>query len=123
MSEAPESARPENDPAESPPPSMPPCELSEEVGVRELRKIRARRTGHSTVWMGLGMFGAIGWSIAVPTLIGIGVGLWLDRAVPGRFSWTLALLLAGVTAGCLSAWYWVSGESKAIDAETKETRQ
>ena len=40
-----------------------------------------------------------------------------------RFSWTLALLLAGVTLGCFNAWYWVSGERKLIDEDEKGTRK
>lgn len=95
-------------------------EWSEEVGDREVRKIRARRKRDRTLWVGLGAFGIIGWSVAVPTLVGIILGVWLDRLWPGSFSWTLALLLAGVTLGCLSAWYWVSLESKAIEEDEKE---
>jgi len=104
-------------------PSTKPQELSEEVGSRELRKVRARRTRDRTLWVGLGMLGIIGWSIAAPTLLGILLGLWLDRKWPGDFSWTLALLLAGVTLGCLSAWYWVSEERKAIDEEQQESQR
>ena len=96
--------------------------LDGEVGARETRKVRARRTRDRTVLVGVGVFGVVGWSIAVPTLIGIGLGLWLDRVQPARFSWTLALLLAGVTLGCLNAWYWVSGERELIDEEEKGTR-
>jgi len=66
------------------------------------------------------MFGVVGWSVAVPTLLGIALGLWLDRLWPGGFSWTLALLLAGVTLGCLNAWYWVSLERKGIDEDEGE---
>jgi ATP synthase protein I len=69
------------------------------------------------------MFGVIGWSVSVPTLIGIVLGVWLDRRWPGSFSWTLALLLAGVTVGCLNAWYWVSQEREEIDAEKKEDKR
>lgn len=98
-------------------------ELSEEVGVKELRKVRARRGLDRTLWTGLRMFGVIGWSVAVPTLMGIGLGLWLDRIWPGRFSWTLALLLAGVSLGCLSAGYWVSKERQAIDDEEKDAKR
>lgn len=104
-------------------PSRPPHELSEEVGAREVRKVRARRTRDRTLWVGLGMFGVIGWSVSVPTLIGIVLGVWLDRRWPGSFSWTLALLLAGVTVGCLNAWYWVSQEREEIDAEKKEDKR
>lgn len=106
---------------ESPP--TPPSVLSEEVGVREVRKIRARSSSDRTLWLGLGMFGLVGWSIVVPTLIGVGLGLWIDRNWPGDFSWSLALLLAGVTVGCLNAWYWVSYERRAIDDEEEETHQ
>jgi ATP synthase protein I len=91
--------------------------LSEEVGTRELRKVRARRTRDRTLWHGLGAAGVVGWSVAVPTVIGVLLGLWIDRTWPGRFSWSLALLLAGVTLGCLNAWYWVSSESKMIKEE------
>jgi ATP synthase protein I len=97
--------------------------LGDEVGPREERKLRARRAKDRTVWSGLGMFGVVGWSVATPTLIGIGLGVWLDRTNPGRFSWTLALLLAGVTLGCMNAWYWVSGEQKLIDEDEKGTQK
>lgn len=109
-------------PDDKPPPTRPDG-LSEQVGAREARKVRARQTKDRTVWLGLGLFGVVGWSIAVPTLIGIGLGVWLDRAQPGRFSWTLALLLAGVTLGCFNAWYWVSSERKLIDEEEKGTER
>lgn len=97
--------------------------LSEKVGARELRKLRARGTRDRTLWLGLGMFGVIGWSIVVPTVMGIVLGLWLDRRWPGDFSWTLALLLAGVTLGCLNAWYWVSNERRVIDAQERDDKR
>lgn len=104
---------------ESPPAR--PRGLSEEVGAKESRRIRARRAEDRTLWVGLGMFGVVGWSIAVPTLIGVALGLWLDRVRPGPLSWTLAMLLAGVTLGCLGAWYWVSQERREIDEEGQGT--
>lgn len=95
-------------------------ELSEEVGTRELRKLRARGTRDRTLWHGLGAAGVIGWSVTVPTVAGVFLGLWLDRTWPVHFSWSLALLLAGVTLGCLNAWYWVSLESRKMDEEARE---
>lgn len=97
--------------------------LSQEVGAKEARKIRARQAKDRTLWVGVGMFGVIGWSIALPTLLGVGLGFWIDRNWPGSFSWTLALLLAGVTLGALSAWHWVSVESRVIDEQGKESEQ
>jgi ATP synthase protein I len=86
-------------------------ELSEKVGSRETRKIKARRDKDRGVWFGLGMFGLVGWSVAVPTLIGVAVGVWIDRTWPGRYSWTLMGLVLGVIVGCINAWYWVKRES------------
>jgi ATP synthase protein I len=83
-----------------------------EVGRQAERKLKARGERHRGVWFGLGMFGLVGWAVAIPTLIGVALGLWLDRIAPADFSWTLALLLAGVTLGCANAWYWVSRESR-----------
>jgi len=91
--------------------------LAEQVGVRAERKLRARRSGPPGVWFGLGMMGLIGWSVTVPTLLGAGLGLWLDQRYPGGRSWTLALLMAGLTLGCLNAWHWVSREEKAMRDE------
>lgn len=99
----------------STPPSGP--NLAEQVGLRAARKLRARRGGPPGVWFGLGMMGLIGWSVTVPTLLGAGLGLWLDQRYPGGRSWTLALLVAGLTLGCLNAWHWLSLEEKAMRDE------
>jgi ATP synthase protein I len=86
--------------------------FAEEVGTKAARKLGAQR--HPTqVWFGLGMMGLIGWSVAVPTLLGAGLGLWLDQR-QSRHSWTLALLVAGLVIGCLNAWHWVATEDKSI---------
>lgn len=61
---------------------------------------------------GIGTFGMVGWSVAVPTVGGAFAGLWLDRAAPQDFSWTLALLLAGVVLGAVMAWVWVDREGE-----------
>jgi ATP synthase protein I len=57
------------------------------------------------------MFGLVGWSVAIPTLIGVAVGVFIDKRFDTRYSWTLMLLLIGVIVGCLNAWYWVKRES------------
>jgi ATP synthase protein I len=85
-----------------------------QVTAKAARKLRAQRAGTQTVWFGLGMMGLIGWSVAVPTLLGIGLGAWLDRRHPGGHSWMLSLLVAGLIIGCANAWHWVSGEHQAM---------
>jgi ATP synthase protein I len=83
------------------------------IGKKEARKIRAREDNErNSIWFGLGMFGLVGWSVAVPTLIFIAIGILIDSSTGSQYSWTLMMLFAGVILGCLNAWYWVSKESK-----------
>lgn len=91
--------------------------LGETVGVKAARKLKAQRSTTAGIWFGLGMMGLIGWSVAVPTLLGAALGLWLDEHYPGGRSWTLALLVAGLCIGCLNAWHWVSKEDRAMRKE------
>jgi ATP synthase protein I len=79
---------------------------------KENRKLRARREGHRGPWFWLGMFGLVGWSVAVPALLGIALGVWLDSRFDGRVSWTLTMLFVGAAMGCWTAWYWVKRESQ-----------
>jgi ATP synthase protein I len=84
------------------------------------RKIRARSQGDQGVWFGLGMFGLVGWSVAIPTLIAIALGIWIDTRIESRYSWTLMLLVIGITVGCLNAWYWITRERKVIEKELQQ---
>src|ERR1035437_8242790 len=90
-----------------------------QVGAKVERKIKARKSTQG-VWFGLGMMGLIGWSVVVPTLLGAALGIWLDKHHPGTHSWTLALLVAGLMIGCLSAWHWVAKEDKAMRDEQED---
>ena len=91
--------------------------FEQKVASEAARKLRLQREGSQGVWFGLGMSGLIGWSVAVPTLAGIMLGIWLDRRHPSAFSWTLALLFAGLIVGCANAWYWVAQQDKAMHDE------
>ncbi|MDY6838415.1 MAG: AtpZ/AtpI family protein [Thermodesulfobacteriota bacterium] len=92
-------------------------ELCRKVKIKEARKMRARQQKDGSVWFGLGMFGLVGWSVAIPTLIGVALGVWIDLRWPSRYSWTLTLLIIGIGLGCLNAWFWVSREREAIEEE------
>jgi ATP synthase protein I len=89
-------------------------EFAENIGSSEARKIKARQNKSKGVWFGLGMMGMIGWSVAIPTLIGVVIGIWLDSIYPGHISWTITFLFAGLVVGCANAWYWVERERKKI---------
>lgn len=86
--------------------------MIEQVGSRESRMLRARREGRASLWRSVGIVGLIGWSVVVPTLIGVTVGTWLDRRFPTRFSWTLTLLFAGLLLGCVMAWSRIKQEQE-----------
>lgn len=88
--------------------------FSQEVQSQADRKLKLRHHPPPGVWFGLGMMGLIGWSVVVPTLLGAAVGIWLDNRFPGDHSWTLALLVAGLTLGCFNAWVWIAKEERAI---------
>jgi len=87
-------------------------EMERAVAAKESRRIKARGEKDHTLLTGLSIFGIVGWSVVIPTLLGIALGIWLDGRWPGRFSWTLMLLFGGLILGCLNAWYWVSHVSK-----------
>jgi ATP synthase protein I len=84
---------------------------SKEVEAKQDRKLKKLAEKDRGLWFGLGMFGLIGWAVAIPTLMGTAAGLWLDKVYPQGFSWTLSLLFLGVVIGCLNAWLWVKRES------------
>jgi ATP synthase protein I len=94
--------------------------LSEEIRAKERRKSRARRQKEREVFFGLGMFGMVGWAVAIPMVLLTFLGIWLDRVWAQRFSWTLMLLLIGLIVGCLNAWYWVNKERGQISRERED---
>jgi ATP synthase protein I len=91
--------------------------FKDSVREQESRKVEAEKRPGQSPWMGLGMFGMIGWSVSVPTLLGVALGTWLDKNHPQAFSWTLSLLLAGLLIGCLIAWNWVAKENRQMHSK------
>ncbi len=83
-----------------------------QIASKSDRKLKARKEAKN-LWVGLGMFGMVGWSVAIPSLLGIGLGVWIDTHIQSKYSWTLMLLVIGVALGCFNAWYWISKESQS----------
>ena len=90
------------------------------VDSKVTRKLRAQRHPGRSVWMGLGAMGIVGWSVAVPTIFGLLLGVWLDKHYSFGFSWTLNLLIIGLVMGCIVARRWVSKEAKAIHKDAND---
>lgn len=92
-------------------------EMARAVARQGARRDRSRREGRHGIGYGLGMFGLIGWSVTIPTLLGIALGVWIDRITESPYSWTLMLMIAGVALGCFNAWYWLRKEAGLDDDE------
>lgn len=86
--------------------------FEKEIRKQTDRKIRRREEGDRGIWFGLGMMGVVGWSVSIPTLLGIAAGIWLDARTGDRVSWTLTGLVVGLALGLLNAWFWVQRESR-----------
>jgi len=86
----------------------------EEIGEKEKQKLKTLHEKKRSVWAGLGTFGMVGWSVAIPTVLGTALGLWLDKNYPETISWTLTFLIAGLFVGCMIAWQWVAKEDKMM---------
>lgn len=58
----------------------------------------------------LGQIGSLGWAIVVPTLIGTGIGRWLDRTYGTGVFFSAPLIMIGAGIGFWSAWKWMHRE-------------
>lgn len=94
-----------------PSPKLPPSaeRMIREIGARQERAARGKAQ-RKTIWTSIAILGVVGWSVTVPTVLGVTAGVWIDRRWPSRISWTLTLLLAGLVLGCASAWLRIERE-------------
>lgn len=97
--------------------------FSRKIAAQEKRKLKARRESKRSAWFGLGMIGLVGWSVAVPTLLGAALGIWLDKHHDGNYSLTLMLLVIGLVIGCLNAWYWVKKEGREMHKDEEDNNE
>ena len=85
---------------------------TETIARKAQRMEESRKRRRESAWYGLGMFGLVGWSVAIPIVAGIALGIWIDRRWPGEVSWTLTLLITGAAVGAMNAWYWFQREGR-----------
>jgi ATP synthase protein I len=97
---------------EPPEERQPEARFRRDVARKAERRREAQRQGNRSIWFSLGLMGLVGWSVAVPTLLGIALGAWIDSRWPSAVSWTLTLMFVGIVVGCVNAWYWVKHEMK-----------
>ena len=85
-------------------------ELGKAVKTRQARRALWQREGERSIGQNLAMIGVLGWTIVTPVLLGIFAGRWLDRHFDMGLFWTLGLLTAGLTLGCVLAWQRMHSE-------------
>jgi ATP synthase protein I len=54
-----------------------------------------------------GQIGILGWTIIVPTLIGVFIGRWLDQTFSSGVFFSAPLIMIGAAVGFWSAWKWM----------------
>ncbi|MBO1265558.1 AtpZ/AtpI family protein [Proteiniclasticum sp. SCR006] len=91
--------------------STPEEKLMDKISSDAEKKIDARKKGKE-IMFGLGIFGIVGFSIAIPTLLGILLGSYLDGKTESSISFTMTFLFLGLVIGCINAWRWVKETSE-----------
>ncbi|MCW5745078.1 MAG: AtpZ/AtpI family protein [Alphaproteobacteria bacterium] len=81
-----------------------PESLDDAIKRRRERREAWKREGERSIGQNLALIGALGWTIVVPTLLGIFAGRWLDREFGSGIFWTLGLMSGGLALGCGLAW-------------------
>ncbi len=84
--------------------------LDNAVRLRKDRRARWDREGERSVGRNLALIGVLGWSIIVPTLLGILAGRAIDRHVGSGVVFTCCFLVAGLALGCAIAWRRITSE-------------
>ena len=79
-----------------------------EVKKRRERRARNEREADRSFWSTVGMMGTVGWSVALPTALGVLFGRWLDGRLDSGHVFVVFFMLAGLGLGCVVAWRQVT---------------
>jgi ATP synthase protein I len=78
---------------------------------RDVNRLSRREPSAASFWSSLSVLGTVGWSIALPAVLGTFLGLRLDLRFESGVRFTLMLLVAGVMLGSVIAWR-IAGEHR-----------
>jgi len=71
------------------------------------RSREARDNPEPSLGARLGQIGILGWTIVVPTLLGLFAGRWLDHRLGSGIFFSAPLMIVGIVIGFWSAWKWM----------------
>jgi ATP synthase protein I len=77
------------------------------------REREAREEPEPSLGSRLGQIGILGWSIVLPTLLGLALGHWLDRHFESGVFFSAPLLMVGAGVGLWSAWKWMHRQARS----------
>ncbi len=77
---------------------------------KEEQKLKSHPPNEVNVWSGFRVFGLVGWSVVIPTLIFLAIGRWLDHLRHDGHACTVSMLAAGVTFGFFLALVLIAKE-------------
>ncbi|QIB36386.1 AtpZ/AtpI family protein [Ancylobacter pratisalsi] len=81
--------------------------MSEAARAAADRAARGVQTPEPSLGARLGQIGILGWTIVVPTLLGVFLGRWLDHAFASGVFFSAPLIMIGAALGFWSAWKWM----------------
>ena len=84
-----------------------PDELADAARRAAARMEEGRDMPEPSLGKRFGQIGILGWTIVVPTLVGLFVGRWLDRTFETGVFFSAPLLMLGAAFGFWSAWRWM----------------
>jgi len=64
----------------------------------------------------LGQMGILGWTIVLPTLLGLVLGHWLDHRFGTGVFFSAPLLMIGAGFGLWSAWKWMHRQTRSQES-------
>jgi len=77
-----------------------------------LREHQASEEPEPSLGSRLGQIGILGWTIVLPTLLGLALGHWLDRHFATGVFFSAPLLIVGAGVGLWSAWKWMHRQTR-----------
>ena len=76
------------------------------------RQRRAEREPEPSLGSRLAQIGILGWTIVLPTLLGLALGHWLDKHFATGVFFSAPLLMVGAAIGLWSAWKWMHRQTR-----------
>ncbi len=76
--------------------------------VQQRHRQREKNERDKSFWASVGTMGTVGWSVSLPTALGVLLGRWLDGRMDSGYVFMVFFMLVGLVTGCVIAWRTIS---------------